>query len=721
MEIDTNPLNPFNDDLKEKNPSKIAIERLEQEVFSENFSKEKLVDAVKHLSDVAEKFGLDSESIDKGISMMCRSHHIDQSNTITIINSMMPCEKVKQKTVIRIFGSLGHGRGRASLFVQFKNILLKWVVMVYDYLEGYDELNQLYGVVFHYIGFVTLRKYLCHILILITRRNNVKAFRIEKLLEIQRQTPNDQSIFALLQLYKSYYPDIVITKFLKVQDKLFDHPNKSWLKKVNALQESISKKIEKEQDISHFEIMDNFCRGFKKQKFGNFVIPEVRTFGSKKESYTIEEVRTKQDLIEHIDNIEFPSQLASILNNPVLQNLLILRCPEFAIERLNFWLDAKLSSDLKEDSSDAYISDILKYLEKFTYVFKETLLSIDNFLNKLLLSWDGIKYREPLFDLLIHMPIKPEKDIATLLSYLIKTQYLKNLNYCIDLMFFFSRLIRQWVIKYTILTCKDENYWKLPSNNNILNNPFNSVLFLLENVDHLCLDMLKYHKNDIRIHDSILSFYELLSDLIVQEKLPNIILPSSHIIYQCFFSGNGMSLSRICGLIVGYKDAFDYHEKSKVKSIYHRNIVDYFNSFVMDFCNCLWRNRAFNKQDKNSLGCQLSDEVIAALKALAEMQGIFFGSIFSITHGTVFARWSAETLKDLENASTNITKKHVGPVSNTSLKRWAEEGGLQITLNDFRILVLNKLHEKHYTGIYDFLYSSMASLKERRSSEIYTT
>ncbi|KTW28627.1 uncharacterized protein T551_02477 [Pneumocystis jirovecii RU7] len=714
MEINTESFNPFYDDLNEKNPSKIAIEQLEQEIFSNDFSKERLSNAIKQLSEIAEKVGLDPISIDKGISMICRSHHIGQSNATTIINLMMPCEKVKQKTAIRILGSLGHGKGRASLFIQ--NMLLKWIVMVYDYLDGYDELNQLYGVIFHYIGFVTLRKYLCHILILITRRNNVKAFRIEKLLEIQRQAPNDQSIFSLLQLYKSYYPDIIVTKFLKVHDKLFDHPNKSWLAKVNALQESSSSKMKKDHDTSHYEIMGNFYRGFKRQKFGNFVIPEIRTFGSKKESYTTEEIRTKQDLVEHIDDIEFPGQLVSILDSPILQNLLVLRCPEFAIERLNFWFEAKLSSDLRENNNDVYINDILQHLEKFTYFFKETLSSIDNFLNTLLKTWDGFKYRESFFNLLIHIPIKSEKDITIMLSHLIKLQNLNDLNYCIDLMNFFSRLTRQWVIKYIILINKDETYWKLPSNNNIPNNPFDSILFLLENIDNLCINILECHKNNIRIHDSILSFYELLSDLIVQEKLPNIILPSSHIIYQCFFSGNGMSLSRTCGLIVGYKAAFDYHEKSEIKSIYHRDIVDYFNSFVMDFCNCLWRNRAFNKQDKNALGCQLSDEIIATLKSMAEMQGIFFGSVFSITHGTVFARWSAETLRDLENASTTIVKKHVGPVSNTSLKRWAEEGGLQISLNDFRVLVLNKLQEKHYTGVYDFLYSSMASLKERRLS-----
>lgn len=86
--------------------------------MSDNYSKERLFDSVKNLCIVAEKYGLDQESIDKGISLMCRNHHIDQSNTISIIHSMIPIAKVSQKTVIRILGSLGHGKTKASLFVQ---------------------------------------------------------------------------------------------------------------------------------------------------------------------------------------------------------------------------------------------------------------------------------------------------------------------------------------------------------------------------------------------------------------------------------------------------------------------------------------------------------------------------------------------------------------------------------------------------------------------------
>ncbi len=58
-----------------------------------------------------------------------------------------------------------------------------------------------------------------------------------------------------------------------------------------------------------------------------------------------------------------------------------------------------------------------------------------------------------------------------------------------------------------------------------------------------------------------------------------------------------------------YKEAFDKFEKNPQQSRtrHSRNYVNYFNSFVMDICNCLWRNRPFNKVDKNSKGFQLDE------------------------------------------------------------------------------------------------------------------
>jgi len=65
-----------------------------------------------------------------------------------------------------------------------------------------------------------------------------------------------------------------------------------------------------------------------------------------------------------------------------------------------------------------------------------------------------------------------------------------------------------------------------------------------------------------------------------------------------------------------FKIAFELYESASrerqdrgglAMPAYSRDFVNYFNGFVMDLCNCLWRNRALNNADKNALGCQLPE------------------------------------------------------------------------------------------------------------------
>jgi centromere protein I len=115
---------------------------------------------------------------------------------------------------------------------------------------------------------------------------------------------------------------------------------------------------------------------------------------------------------------------------------------------------------------------------------------------------------------------------------------------------------------------------------------------------------------------------------------------------------------------------------------YSRDFVNYFNGFVMDLCNCLWRNRALNNADKNALGCQIPEsnpsenitddrDVVGVLKAASEERGDILGTCFSLTHGTAFTLFAAQSLRTLEDEDPSTTVRHPGPVTMGSLKQHA--------------------------------------------------
>lgn len=155
-------------------------------------------------------------------------------------------------------------------------------------------------------------------------------------------------------------------------------------------------------------------------------------------------------------------------------------------------------------------------------------------------------------------------------------------------------------------------------------------------MDRLSVAALEVENDHVVVQHGVLSFYDLMSTLTATYHVPlAVVIPDSTIAYRMFLSDSGMAISRICGIVYQYKKAFEAFEQElqnqydelvqamvdakiadgetideedlpqpppiEVKG-YNREYVVLFNSFVMDFCNFLWRNRAFNKSDRNSRG-----------------------------------------------------------------------------------------------------------------------
>jgi len=63
----------------------------------------------------------------------------------------------------------------------FKAMALKWLLLVWELLEGTQMLAKAYGVLFHYLEYDTIRPVLCQLLFKLTTKEHVKLFRCSKL------------------------------------------------------------------------------------------------------------------------------------------------------------------------------------------------------------------------------------------------------------------------------------------------------------------------------------------------------------------------------------------------------------------------------------------------------------------------------------------------------------------------------------------------------------
>jgi centromere protein I len=180
---------------------------------------------------------------------------------------------------------------------------------------------------------------------------------------------------------------------------------------------------------------------------------------------------------------------------------------------------------------------------------------------------------------------------------------------------FYTSLVRQW----TVLLLNHPSTTTTPGE--ALSTTFTS---LIVHADLLCLSVLETLPPVLPTISSILSFYETLATSISHApQNPNIRIttPSSEVIYRLAFATSLSTLSRLCSILSTHKTAFEAAMSRTEGNGYPREYVNHFNGFLMDICNCLWRNRALNREDANALGCLVPPAVLPALRTYADGLG----------------------------------------------------------------------------------------------------
>ncbi len=120
--------------------------------------------------------GLTNASLSRLVDLITQPSELDHASLGRLIRNLYPASKVPNAIVTKVVASL-----RPGLSFSIQTALLKWLVMVYNVLENPRILSQLYNPLFNLLDTVAIRPQLCHLLSLITRRKDVRPFRIQML------------------------------------------------------------------------------------------------------------------------------------------------------------------------------------------------------------------------------------------------------------------------------------------------------------------------------------------------------------------------------------------------------------------------------------------------------------------------------------------------------------------------------------------------------------
>ena len=215
-----------------------------------------------------------------------------------------------------------------------QQLLLKWLIMVYDVLEDLSVLSSLYSVFFNLLDMSGLRADLCPLLALVTRRKHVRPFRVQMLQDLSRKVGREPALSKLMQIYDTYAPGILDVKKSDGRLPEFSHPDPEW---AGQLQRIWEKRDRMSADRLHErEATMSFRRGAKR----------VRLSASVEGSYSLDRVDNAEDLVNSIEKIRITGLATSDLDDPVLQRYLTLGSEDTHTEDVNECLSKAFTQQL---------------------------------------------------------------------------------------------------------------------------------------------------------------------------------------------------------------------------------------------------------------------------------------------------------------------------------------------------------------------------------------
>ncbi|ORY71132.1 Mis6-domain-containing protein [Pseudomassariella vexata] len=651
--------------------------------------------------------GILPDALEDLIDLITTPSHLDQASLNSIIRNLYPTASVRSHNAIKIIGCLGHGAQKPSLAIQAA--LLRWLVMVYHIIDKQNALSNAYSVLFNLLDTAAIRPQLCHILALITRRRHVRPFRIQALLSLNRDTGNDPALVGLLRVFKDYYPEIIVGEATHGKASAFKHPDPQWRERLHEIQRAHTRPLDelaKPRDA--FRVSRHYGNSNGRGK--GAIIPQVHTSHAQENSITLEEIENVDGLVNGLETIQLPNQLISVLADPLLQKLMLLKPATEAHQRVSNWL-VSFTQDVMDREADDILGGILELLQSYVSTTKNLPPVVLSFLWQYMKVWDGRESRAMILDILANAPL-PSSGFADLYDSIFRPMEAKIIDGSatsqLEILAFYTALLRHWAV---VLLSQEQNTVEAAK----------AVPELIAHVNKLCLAVLQT-STSTSTQSQVLAFYEECARLASNPKLSrlvSIVIPPSPLVYMLYFTLCPATASRLCGILARYKDGFQTATASS-RSGYSIAYINEFNGFLMDICNCTWRSRAFNAKDANAHACLMSPNIVESLTLYVKAldQNTPLPSLFTLSAAPTWAFMSASHLRKLEEAEAEqepqgLVVRHAGPASRSSLATLTNKGGLNMTWDDYRLGVLGYLEDRGMVGVCDLMQNTMTTLMKR--------
>uniref|UniRef100_A0A8D1C6F9 Centromere protein I n=1 Tax=Sus scrofa TaxID=9823 RepID=A0A8D1C6F9_PIG len=586
----------------------IALRYFEKGPTKTSQSKDKTLE--KHLitvENVAWKSGLAPEGIDILLNVALSGKFGSAVNT-RIFKCLIPATLISENSVVKAVSWLCVGKCSGSTKILF----YRWLVAMFDFIDHKEQINLLYGFFFASLQDDSMCPYVCHLLCLLTKKENVKPFRVRKLLDLQVKMGMQPHLQALLSLYKFFVPTLISVSLPMRKKIFFKNSENLWKTALLAVRQ-------RNQGLAPepLKLMLTNVHPIKRKWNSHSLIPVLNSHNASKESgkkgmnlcdyfnsngsFPLEQLKSFPQLLQNIHCLELPSQMGAVLNNSLLLHYINCVRDESVLLRLYHWLSQTLQEECiwykvnnyehgKEFTN--FLNTIIKAEEGF--------YSCEAFLYKSLPLWDGFCCRSQFLQLVSWIPFSSFSEMKPLLfDHLSRLFFTSTIYFKCSILQCLKELLQNWLLWLSM-----DIHVKSVTNSPLettLGGSLNSVSELIHYVGWLSTTAMRLESSSTFLLHFILDFYEKVCDIYINYNLPLVVLFPPGIFYLALLSLDSSVLNQLCYIMDRYRKNLTAAKKNelvqKAKSEFSFSSKTYqeFNHYLTAMVGCLWTSKPFQK------------------------------------------------------------------------------------------------------------------------------
>ncbi|XP_055464286.1 centromere protein I [Psammomys obesus] len=566
---------------------------------------------MKTVENMAWKNGLAPEAIDILLNVALNGKFGNAINT-RILKCMIPETHIAEDSVVKAVSWLCVGKCSGNTKVLF----YRWLVAMFDFIDQKKQINLLYGFFFASLQDDALCPHICHLLYLLTKKENVKPFRVRKLLDLQAKMGMQPHLQALLSLYKFFVPSL-ISVTLPVRKKIYFNTSKNlWTSAMLAM------KLRNQgafPEPTKLTLSPTKGRCLKRKWNSHSVIPALNSAnkecGNKKMSLSdylssdrslpLEQLQSFPQLLQNIHCLELPSQMSSVLNNSLLLHYINCVKDESILLRLYYWLSQAFQEEciwynINNYEREKEFINFLDIVIRTQCFLQEGFYSGEAFLYKSLPLWDGFSCRSQFLQLLAWIPFSSFSEVKPLLiDHLAPLFFTSTIYFKCTVLQSLKELLQNWLLWLSM----DDHMQSMTDSplETTLGGSMNSVSQLIEYIGWLSMIAVRLESNSTLLLHFILDFYEKVCDIYINYDLPLVVLFPPVIFHSALLSLDASILNQLCYIMYRYHSNLiaakkkDFLHKAKSEFNFNSKVCREFNYYLTAMVCCLWTSKPFAK------------------------------------------------------------------------------------------------------------------------------